>query len=239
VSSPERPVAAAAVSAGGGKPLWKTKAGERTVFRHPVPLVVWWGWTIFALANLIDVAVSGHLPLALKVTAGLLLATGLVYACTVQSRVEADADGVTIFNPLRQHRAPWGALEGIYLGDSIEFACSRPTPKKTKKIYSWALYSGRRSRARARLQRGPISRGRAAGSGYARPGTLNPRAPAEAAELARQPSAQLMAAELGSRLTAARDSGAPAAVLASRWSWRPVAAIIGPAVLLVVLLPLH
>jgi hypothetical protein len=236
VSSPERPVA---LSVGGGKSLWKDKADGRTVFRQPVPLVVWWGWAAFAVANLIDVAVGGPFLLVMKVAAALLLVTGVVYACTLQSRVEADEAGVTIFNPLRRHRAPWGAVEGVYVRDSVEFACSRPAPKKTKTIYSWALYAGRRSRARAQVQRRRLARGVGTESGYARPGALSPRAPAEAAELARQPPAQLMAAELGRRATAARDNGAPPAVLASRWSWRPLAAVIVPAVLFLVLLQLH
>jgi hypothetical protein len=238
VSLPERPVTTA-TSAAGGKSLWKARSGGRTVFRHPAPLIVFWAWAIFALANFIDVAITGHFLVVMKVTAGLLLVTGIVYACTLQSRVEADEDGLTIFNPLRQHRAPWGAVEGVYLGDSVEFVCARPAPKKTKTIYSWALYSGRRSKARYQVQRSMLSRRVGTGSGYARPGSLSPRAPAEAADLAKQPAAQIMAAELGNRVSAGRDRGAPDAVLASSWSWRPLAAMIAPAVLLAALLPLH
>jgi hypothetical protein len=45
-----------------------------------------------------------------------------------------------------------------------------------------------------------------------------------------------MAAELGRRATSAREAGAPAAVLESRWAWWPIAAILVPAAALLALL---
>jgi hypothetical protein len=212
------------------RPLWKAREGGPTVFRHPMPLVLWWGWVVFALANVIDVAVVEHGIIIVKVAVGLLAVTGVIYATTLHSRVESDDDGVTVFNPVRHHRARWGAVEGIYLGDSVEFACARPAPKKAKTIYSWALYSRRRSRARTQIQRDFY--------GTRRP-TISSRAPAEAADLARQASAQLMAAELGRLAKQAREAELPPAVLDSRWSWRPVVAILVPVALLIAVLPLH
>jgi hypothetical protein len=217
-------------SAAGPRSLWKEKAGDRNVFRHPVPLVLWWGWIAFALANFIDVAVvDGGLEI-LKVALGLLAVTGIFYATTLHSRVESDPDGATVFNPLRHHRVPWGAVEGIYLGDSVEFTCTRPAPKKAKTIYSWALYSRRRSRARSQMQREFFSTRRT---------QVSPRAPSEVSDLAKQATAQLMAAELGRQAVAARDRGAPGAFLQSRWSWWPIAAIIMPMVALIVALQFH
>ncbi len=206
--------------------MWKAKADGNAVFRHPAPLVLWWAWVLFAVGNLIDLAVSDHDFYVARVGGLLLLVTGIMYACTLHSRVEADEDGVTVFNPLREHRASFGAVEGIYLGDSVEFICTRPAPKKAKTIYSWALYSRRRSRARAQMQRSFFTTRRA----------VNPRAPAEAADLMRQKTAELMAAELGRRAVAARDRGAPAGVLRSRWAWQSLAAIAIPAILLIVVL---
>jgi hypothetical protein len=215
----------------GPRPLWKVKNGEGRVFRHPTPLVLWWVWVAFAVANVVDVAVVGHGNTAVRVAAGLLLVTGVIYATTVQSRVETDAEGVTIFNPLRQHRAAWGAVDGIYLGDSVEFVCLRTEPKKTKTIYSWALYSRRRARARSQIQRDFYSTRRTTG--------VSVRAPAEAADLAKQQTAQLMATELGRQAVEARDRGVPPGVLRSTWSWRPVVAILVPLVLVLVVFQLH
>jgi hypothetical protein len=210
----------------GPKPLWKARQDGKTVFRHVTPLVLWWGWAIFAVANFVDLAVTDHNFYVFKVTGLLLLVTGIMYACTVHSRVEADEQGVSIFNPVRSHHAGWGAVEGIYLGDSVEFSCVRPAPKKPKTIYSWALYSRRRSQARTQMQRNFFSPRR----------TSSMRAPAEAAELASQPAAKIMAAELGRRALDARDHGAVGGVLESRWAVIPLAAMIIPAVLLIVVL---
>jgi hypothetical protein len=214
----------------GPRPLWKAKKSGIVVFRHTTPLVLWWVWVAFAAANVIDVAIVDPGLTVLKVAAGLLAVTGIAYATTLHSRVESDDDGVTIYNPVRNHRAPWGAVEGIFLGDSVEFVCYRPAPKKAKTIYSWALYSSRRSRARSHLQRSFYSSRRA---------EISSRAPSEAADLAKQATAQLMAAELGRLAVQARQQQAASAVLTSRWSWIPVAAIVIPLVLLIVVLPLH
>jgi hypothetical protein len=46
----------------------------------------------------------------------------------------------------------------------------------------------------------------------------------------------LMAAELGRRSAAARQSGAPQAILESRWAWLPVAYFVVPALALLVLI---
>jgi hypothetical protein len=200
------------------------------VFRHPTPLIIWWVWVAFAAANFIDVAVVEPGVTLLKVTVGLLAVTGIAYATTLHARVESDDNGVTVYNPLRNHRAPWGAVEGIFLGDSVEFVCHRTAPKKPKTIYSWALYSSRRSRARSQMQRNFFGTRRV---------EINSRAPVEAAELARKASAQLMATELGRLAVEARENGAQSAVLTSRWSWLPTAAILLPIAALIVVLPLH
>lgn len=214
----------------GPRPLWKAKEGGAVVFRHSTPMVIFWAWVAFAVANFIDIAVTDSGLTLLKVGAGLVAVTGIAYATTLQSRVQTDDHGVTIFNPLRNHRAPWGAVEGIYLGDSVEFVCHRAAPKKTKTIYSWALYSSRRSRARNQMQRSFFSTRRV---------EVSSRAPSEAAELAKTASAQLMASELGRLAVQARDRGVPDAVLTSGWSWRPLLAMIVPIVLLIVVLQLH
>jgi hypothetical protein len=214
----------------GPKTLWKPKPNGHTLFRLPVPLVLWWGWVAFALINLGYIVAGSRTIHGLRGVALLAVVSGVMYACTVHSRVESDDEGVTIFNPLLTHHSPWGGVEGIYLGDSVEFVCIRPAPRKPKTIYSWALYSRRRSRARTQLQRNIFTPNRARSIG------ISGQASAEAAELARQQSSQIMAAELGRRATEAREKGAPAGFLKTSWAWEPVAAILAPVVFLVITL---
>lgn len=195
-----------------------------TTFRHSAPLVLWWAWVAFMLWNFYDIATS-HLGIrSVRVVAALLLVSGIMYACTLHSRVECDDEGVTVYNPVQDHHVPWGGVEGIYLGDSVEFCCHRPAPQSDKTIYSWALYSRRRARARMRMQGTMFSASRR---------MVSERAPQEAADLARQQAAQLMAAELGKRARDSRAKGAAEGFLQSRWSWLPIATIAVPAVALV------
>lgn len=202
---------------------WKTTAEGTAVFRRPAPLILFWLWVAFALFNFFDVAVPDHDYFSLELTAGLLAVTAVVYACTLRPRVTADADAICVFNPYRDHVAPWGAVSGVYLGDSVEVSCARPGPKSTKTIYCWALYSGRRSRQRAQL-RSARQQARVTG-----------RAQAEIGELRQIDTAHLMAAELGRRSTAAKQRGVPEAVMTSRWAWLPTAYLLGPAAALLVL----
>lgn len=213
---------------GGGstqRPPWKAGADGRTVFRRGTPFVVWWIWVAFAIFNLAEIAIPDHDYFSLEFTAGLLVVTAVMYACTLRPRVIADDDGVLVYNPFQDHRIRWGALTGVFLGDSVELGCSRPGQKKDKTVYCWALYSGRRSRLKAQI-RSERNRSRVYGAAAAR------RAQAEAQQLARADIVQLMAAEIGRRSTAAKERGVPDAVLESAWAWLPLVYVLLPAALL-------
>lgn len=211
---------------------WRTSGGK-TVFRRGTPFVLFWVWVAFAIYNVIEIAFPDHNYFSLELTFGLLTITGLMYACALRPRLVADDDGIVVHNPFRDHLIRWGALSGVYLGDSVELACARPEPKKDKTVYCWALYSGRRSRDRSRM-RAMRSQSRGLGFGGGQ-GTGAARTQAELSDLAKKDTVELMAAELGHRSTAARERGAPAAVLESRWAWLPVASVLLPAVVLLVL----
>jgi hypothetical protein len=141
--------------------------------------------------------------------------------------VLADDKSVLVYNPFRDHHLRWGAVRGVFLGDSIEFSCARPAPKKDKTIYCWALYTARRSRMRAQTQRSLLKIGRTA------------RPVNEPADLQRQDMVQLMAAELGGRCKDAREHGAPEAVLESQWAWLPLVSSLALAVATLVLILLR
>jgi hypothetical protein len=202
---------------------WKEASDGRTVFRRIGPIVLWWIWTIFLIFNLIQVIIPDHDYFSLEFAAGLLAVTGIAYAATLRPRVVATPDGLEVQNPVRDHLIRWGALKGVYLGDAVELSCARPEPRKDKTIYCWALYSGRRSRLKSQ-QLGMRSWSRAASRGAA------------ASEPAVHDPAHLMAAELGRRSTKAREAGATAATLESRWAWLPIAFVCVPAAVLLALL---
>lgn len=221
---------------------WKTGPDGKTVFRLIPPLVLWWAWVAFAVANIADLAIQSHNWLAVQVTVGLLALTGVFYVCTLRPRVVSDADGLTVYNPFRDYRVPWGAITGIYVGDSVEIGCRRAGPRPEKTVYAWALYSPRRARARADLGVGfGMGRGRQRSEPGARrrfeaPGAAAARMSQQARDLAAKHPSHIMAGELARRRDAAEQAGAADGVVTSRWDWRAIAAVVVPAVALIPLL---
>jgi hypothetical protein len=226
---------------------WKTGPDGKTVFRLIPPLVLWWIWVVFAVVNLADLAIQSRDRFGLEVAAALVLATGVMYVCTVRPRIISDDDGLTVVNPFRDYIVPWGLVTGVYIGDSVEIGCERPPPKKEKTIYSWALYSPRRSRAKAEMrsgfragphrQRQDALRARRRFE-VADPSTFG-KAPDKAKELASQHASHIMAGELARRSEQAKSQGAQGGNLVGRWDWVGVAAVLVPAILLVLVIVIH
>jgi hypothetical protein len=225
VSSQQDQAPGSGAAAGNGSRLtsaWRATGHGGKLFRMTPPVVLWWVWVVVAVLSLGDLAVQGHDRGAIDPALVIVLITGLVYTCAFRPRVVADEDGVTVQNPLRDYRVPWGAVQGVFLGDSVELQCARPAPKGDKTIYSWALYGSRRSRARAGLRgrtwdRSPGRRPQ----GYA-------RMPSEAQEALKQTPAEAMARELGRLSEDARARGAAGGALSGTWAWPPLAAILIP-----------
>jgi len=227
VAGPNDPVGAT------GRPVLSagrvTPDGTR-IYRLIPPVVIWWAWIIVVLIGVGDVAVQGHTFIPVPAVFALLTITGLVYACTLWPRVIADADGIVVQNPFRSFDIPWRAVTGIFLGDFIEVQCRRPGSKKDKTVYTWALTSGRRARARADLRSSQRQRGRrSVPAEYA-------RMPEQARLIAEKQPADLIARELAELSEQAKvapepDSaaGANAAVVSASWSWQPLAATFVPA----------
>jgi Bacterial PH domain len=162
----------------------------RRVYRLSGPQVVWWAWVALAVVSLGDLLIQGHNYLSVKFALGLLTITGLVYAGTLWPRVFADDNGMIVQNPFRRCTIPWGAVRGIYLADSVEIQCARASKKKDKTVYSWALSSARRGRARAKLHGWQWEQGkRNKPSGY---GQL----PGQAKELVKMTPTEVMAREM-------------------------------------------
>jgi hypothetical protein len=210
------------LAAAGQPSAGKVLAGGSVMFRSAGPLILCWCWAAIGLFTLGDLIVQGHNRGAVLPALVVLVITGLVYACAWRPRVEADSGGLTVQNPLRDYRVPWGAIQGIFLGDSVEVQCSRQPPKGHKTVYCWALYSSRRSRARSSVRADARQRGgRSPVPGYA-------RLPAEARERITQTPAQNIAAELSGMCNQAKAGGQADGVITGRWAWEPLAAILVP-----------
>lgn len=224
LTGPAGPVKATAVD---GLTTGKATLGGKILYRRLTPIALAWAWLAFVVFCLADIVIPAHSYLSLEVVAGLLTVSALVYACAVRPRVIADDESVLVHNPFRDHHLRWGAVRGVFLGDSVEFGCARPAPKKDKTIYCWALYTARRSRMRSQMQRSLLKVGRSA------------RLSSESADLQRKDEVQLMAVELGRRCKDARERGVPEAVLESQWAWLPLVSILALAAVTLALILLR
>ena len=88
-------------------------------FRSPTALVVWVVWLLFAVGNWIDLAVQGRDHASVVAAAVLLLATGVAYVTAQRPRVIVDDAGMTVKNPVRDHRISWSAITDVDLMDLL------------------------------------------------------------------------------------------------------------------------
>jgi Bacterial PH domain len=204
------------------------KQGQSKVFRLPGAIVAWWAWVIFAAANFVDLAIQGRTHTAAEIVAALVAITGLVYACALRPRVVADSRGITVMNPLRDHRVPWGSVTSVDLVESVRVHCAPDAGSTREKvIHSWALYARRRNRLRNEFIRQGSSRRlpRSSVESYGRPAS-------DAEAIAKQSPARLMAVQLDQLARDAREGGADAGPRVVSWAWGPIAAIVVPAIAL-------
>lgn len=230
----------------------RLQADGSRVYRLTAPVAVWWIWAALVVLSIGDLLIQGRSYLSVKFLLGALTATGLVFACTYWPLVSADEDGITVRNPFRVFRIPWAAVRAIFLADSLEIQCSRPAQKKDKTVYSWALSSTRRHRARAKLHGWQWEQGK-----RSRPSSYG-QLPGQARELAKMTQTEVIAREMASKSdevkarlldpdnAGAADPGADAdasgvsavpaapgiadAVVMSRWAWPTIAAVLVPGI---------
>jgi Bacterial PH domain len=206
---------------------------DQKVFRLPGSVVFWWAWVIFAVACLVDIAFTGHNHTAAEIAVTVVFITGVIYACALRPRVIADADAITVQNPLRDHRIPWGSVTTVDLRESVQVHCAKePGAKRGKVVHSWALYAHRRQRLRQEL----LSHGndrrrlpRSALNSYGQPSDAEQKKPS---------AAQLMATQLDELASQARERGAAAGPSVVTWPWPPAAAIAAPAIALILVITL-
>lgn len=206
-------------------------------FRSPFAVAIWWLWALFALGNLIDLAVQGRGHGSLDAAFALLLVTGVVYTATQRPRLVADPAGLTIVNPVRDHRVGWAAVVGIDAAELIRVRCKWPLDDGgtgSRAISSWAVHSSRRKQAAARMRaQRRAARAAPGGRGF---GVFG--APPEAA---RPPAPTAADADhVIAALTALADQANAAApdVRAvppvTTWNWLAIALIVVPALALLI-----
>ena len=237
-------------------PAPQHQTGGREVFRLVPPVVLWWVWVAFAVANVADFAIQGasSARFALTVSAILATVTGLAYALALRPRVVADQVGLTIVNPFRVFHVPWAAIQTVDTGDWVQVhylpdgdapatpdgdAPGARSSAASKKISCWALYVS--ARAKRKAARPPRRRGNwlrpylpdgfGEETGYAR----SSRLPEEAKYLASLPVAKAIAVRLDARAGRERARGERVGPVAARWAWPPLAAVTVPALALLII----
>jgi Bacterial PH domain len=122
-------------------------------FRSTTALVVWVVWVLFAVGNWIDLAVQGRDHSSVVAAAILLMATGVAYVTALRPRVLVDDAGLTIKNPVRDHRISWAAVTDVDLMDLLRVHCTLPQApgrgqqgqgERRKVISAWAIHYSRR-----------------------------------------------------------------------------------------------
>jgi hypothetical protein len=209
---------------------------SKQVFRSPIAVVVWWLWVLFAVGNLIDLAVQGHDRSSLVAAFVILVVTGVVWVGAQRPRIIADDGGLTIVNPLRDHHIGWAAVAAVDTTDLIRVRCEWPGESGgqdgRKAIYAWAVGSSRRRQAVAAIREERRARSRrdasisvfGATGGSATPGASEPG------------DADKIVAALTARADDARAGGsqAPAARPVSTWYWPAFAAVGVPVLALLI-----
>ena len=164
--------------------------GGREVFRLTSPVVIWWIWLVFAVANVVDLGVEAQPRFAAVASVVLLTITGVAYACAYRPRVVADEAGLLVVNPVRRWQVPWGAVRQIEVRDWVRIQCARaPGGDATKTIECWALF------ATARVKRNYSRRAQ----GHITQSADTARLPDEARRLMSLPTVVIIARQLEQR----------------------------------------
>ena len=211
----------------------------RQVFRSPIASLIWWIWVLFAVGNLIDLAVQGRDHLSAIAACTLLVITGIVYATAQRPRIIADDDGLTIVNPIRETRVGWPAVVGFDSTELLRVRClwtaEDGTESDMKAFYAWAAHSSRRRKLAEEMRAQRRARGgspRAVRFGsFGAPPADNAPPPAPLGL-----DVDIVVATLAERAEQVRSDAVAvrAAPPVSSWYWPAIAAILVPVLALVI-----
>jgi uncharacterized membrane protein YgcG len=231
-------------------PATALAAPDTQVFRSPVAAAIWWVWLVFAAANLVDLAVQGRDHLAIVAALVLVFITAVVYATARRPRLTAGADGLTIVNPITEHRVDWAAVAGADPTDLLRVRCQWPGGNRD--LYAWSVHSSRRRQVsadlRAQRQRGARAAGRGAGGfgawsggggrGLGWSGGLGTAPdPSTEPDPLRLDASRVVASITERAAQARRDEpDATATAPVSTWHWPTIVAIAGSGIALLIVL---
>jgi hypothetical protein len=230
------------------------------IFRSPTAVVVWVVWLLFAVGNWIDLAVEGRDHMSVVAAAVLLLATGVAYVTAQRPRIISDDAGVTVRNRLRDHRIGWAGVAEIDLVDLLRVHCAwggppgaAPADREHHKVISaWAIHYSRRRQfaAEVKARRGARRSASAVPVGFGRSyaSAAPAREPVSAAQADAERIVKLLQARATPGTTAAPTAQAApgttatttvaatgwAEPLTSTWSRRALAALLIPALILLI-----
>ena len=181
-------------------------------FRSPTALVVWVVWLLFAVGNWIDLAVQGRDHASVVAAAVLLLATGVAYVTAQRPRVLVDDAGMTVRNPVRDHRISWAAITDVDLMDLLRVHCTvdQGQGERKKTISAWAVHYSRRRqysadvKARRSAARTAGGRPSLVGGLPAASRSMSYGAPAAARDTSDEATAKILVRLISERATAAR-----------------------------------
>jgi len=211
-------------------------------FRSPFTVAIWWLWVLFAVGNLIDIIVQGRDHGSVVAAFVLVLITGVAYTAAQRPRIVAGPAGLLIANPLRDHRVGWAAVAGIDAAELVRVRCRWPLDDGgtgSQAFYSWAVHSSRRKQAAARMRaQRQAARARGAGrgfgggfGGFGTPPEVRHTPPAPTGADADHVISQLTALADEAQAAAPDERAVPPA---SSWNWLAIAAIVVPALALVI-----
>ncbi len=178
------------------------------VFRTPGSVVLWWAWLVVALLILGSVALRGHNHAGVVAALVVIAITGCMYSCAWQPRIVADADGITVQNPLRWHILPWAVVTQVDLVQTVQVHhTGSPGESRDRIVHSWAVQSSAASRTRAELRakRNARSAARTAPRGPAGAVAGYGQLPAAAAAARQGSAAELITRQLSELVEAAHQ----------------------------------
>lgn len=133
----------------------KDPDSDREVFRSAGAIVLSWAWLLVAVITLVDLAVQGRDHAAAATAILIVTISAVVYGCAWRPRIVADSGGITIANPLRDHRVPWAAVANVDVVNSVRVHCTpAPGSPAGRILYSWAVQASPSSARRASRRAG-------------------------------------------------------------------------------------